>query len=140
MTRAWPVSPGTKNAVTWSLKTALARIGAERHRQRARFKPSFEFGDQLALALRFAMHRILKTLHEFLQLGHTGLEGIEPADILARQLGIRCGTADRGTAAHLPDPRDQSLALAHTGAPRSAAWARPGAADSGAVPRRSSCG
>jgi hypothetical protein len=97
------------------LQTTFASVPAQGRTHRARLDLLLELGNELALALRLAMHRILKTFDEL-------LESIDPTSERLQLGGRRIGVADRRSrlfsrrrgAAQLPYSGDQPLPLRQT--------------------------
>src|SRR5437588_4023386 len=100
-----------KNVVT--LKPAIAAVLAEGRAHRRRLDLFLKLGNQLALPLGFAVHRVLKSFDQLLQVSDPRLEPSEHGIIeigRGRRRWLLCGgrcTPD------LPDPSDQALALSH---------------------------
>jgi hypothetical protein len=101
------------------LDPALASVLVHGSAERRWFDPSLEFPDSLSLPYRIPMHRILKPLHEMLEVRDPSFQHSEQT-----RLGLYCAGLCRFAvrlriAAHVPDPSNQPLALTQGSPPTS---------------------
>ena len=96
------------------LQPALASVLAQGPAEGRRLDPGLELGDPLALPHRLAMHGILQPLHELLQVRDPSLERTQLILPNTARGGPRGLIRLSGSATNLPDPRDETLTLAHT--------------------------
>jgi hypothetical protein len=85
----------------------------QRDRQRGRLELRFELLELLALSARFAVNRILKSLHELLQMSHPALQRGQLLCPGGRSLACRRRVAGGVLATHPCDPLDQGVVLKH---------------------------
>src|ERR1019366_1299139 len=95
------------------LQPALASVLAQRDRERRRLQPCFQLCDPLVLARGLAVHGILQSLHQPLQVSNPGFSRVAGAGVRIVHLGSRFGGGCRGYATNVSDARDEPLPLAH---------------------------
>ena len=106
------LDPAGRRAWRGGSEPAIASVLGESRAHRSGLYLGLELGDQLGVALRFAMHGVLQSLNQLLEVRHPRLERLDP--IWTRGSAIGCGpiSGRRGTT-DLADPCDQAFAVAN---------------------------
>jgi hypothetical protein len=91
-------------------QTAVTRVLAQCLAQRSGLNSSLEFGQPVTLSRRFAVHRVLESLYQLLEMSDAGLEA---AKLIRFRGRCRWPRARRrlGHATELPDPGNQAFTL-----------------------------
>src|SRR5947209_8642862 len=98
-------------------EATLASVLAQGPAELGGIDPSLQIRDSLSLTLCLAMHRVLKPLHQVLEVSDPSLKRADQLPVGECAASLRRFAGRLGTAAHLADPVNQPLTIAHGSPP-----------------------